>query len=258
MAIYQINNDLERPKNLKKLCAVFAYNEVTKLEATLKRFPLPNDRGYDLVIGDDGSTDGCIKEEFIKKYNLKAVVRNPSNSGLSNIMKRVFQWALENGYDVIATLNGNNKDEPEEVTKLFEKIDEGFDFVQGARYIPGGRYGNMPLYRYIATRYIHPILFSLLVGVRVHDTTNGFRVFRILILKDSRINIFQENIQRYELESYMYYKVIKLNYKFTEIPVTRIYPSRRRGFTKIKPVIGWWYMLRPLVGILLGWYEDKK
>lgn len=242
----------------KRICAVFAYNEGEKLEATLKRFPSSSERTYDLVIGDDGSTDGCAKDEFITRYEVKTIIRNSRNNGLSNMMKKVFRWTMENGYDAIAALNGNNKDEPREVDGLFHKLDEGFDFVQGARYIPTGRYGNMPLYRVIATKYIHPTFFSLLAGVRVHDTTNGFRAFRTSILKDPRINIFQEVIQKYELESYIYYKVIKLRYKFTEVPATRVYPPRKQGITKIKPIIGWWYMLRPLIGLMLGWYENEK
>jgi len=243
---------------IKKLCVVFAYNEGNKLEDTLKRFPPLSEREYDLVIGDDGSTDGCVRDEYINKYGVKIIIRNESNSGLSNIMKKVFHWAMENGYDAIANLNGNNKDEPKEITNLFAKIEEGYDFVQGARYIHGGKYGNMPLYRYIATKYVHPNLFSLISGKKVHDTTNGFRAFRVSILRDPRINVFQDRIQKYELESYMYYSVIKLNYKSTEIPATRIYPQRKQGFTKIKPFIGWWYMLRPLIGIKLGWYEQAK
>lgn len=239
----------------KKLCVIYAYNEGRKLEDTLRRFPPAAEREYDLVIGDDGSRDGCVKEEYIKKYGVKKIIKNSHNSGLSNIMKKAFRWALDNGYYAIANLNGNNKDEPKEIDNLFKKIDEGYDFVQGARYIQGGKYGNMPLYRYFATRYVHPGIFSLLAGRRVHDTTNGFRAFRTSLLRDPRINIFQDIFQKYELESYMYHKAIKLKYEVTEIPASRIYPPRKHGITKIKPFVGWWYMLRPLIGIALKWYE---
>ena len=249
------NNKSVQNERIKRLCIVFAFNEGRKIEDTLRRFPPPRERNYDLAVGDDGSTDGCVSNEYIEKYSVKTIIRNDFNSGLSSIMKRIFRWALDNEYDIIATLNGNNKDEPKEVVKLFDKIGDGFDFVQGARYIPGGKYGNMPYSRLIATKYIHPVIFSLISSRRVHDTTNGFRAFRTSILRDARIKVFQDKIQKYELETYMYYKAIELRYRCTEIPVTRIYPPKKEGFTKIRPVIGWWYMLRPLIGIMLGWYE---
>src|SRR3990172_4528281 len=131
----------------KKLCVIYAYNEGRKIEDTLRRFPPAAEREYDLVIGDDGSGDGCVKEEYMKKYGVKKIIKNSLNSGLSNIMKKVFSWAIDNGYYAIANLNGNNKDEPKEIDNLFKKIDEGYDFVQGARYIQGSKNWNIELQR---------------------------------------------------------------------------------------------------------------
>ena len=54
--------------------------------------------------------------------------------------------------------------------------------MQGSRYLPGGDFGNMPLYRQIATRWVHPLLFSLVVRRRYTDTTNGFRAIRLSML----------------------------------------------------------------------------
>ncbi len=64
---------------------------------------------------------------------------------------------------------GNNKDAPEEIPRLLDPIVDGADFVQGSRFLAGGRTGGMPLYRHFATR-LHPLLFSLTArqaGLRV-------------------------------------------------------------------------------------------
>jgi len=144
---------------------------------------------------------------------------------------------------------GNNKDAPEEIPRLLDPIINGADFVQGSRFLAGGRAGGMPLYRHVATR-LHPLLFSLTSGKRVSESTNGFRAFRAALLDDPRINLHQSWLDEYELEPYLYWKAIRLGYRTAEVPVTKIYPPRAIGYTKMKPITGWWSMLRPLV--LLG------
>ena len=121
--------------------------------------------------------------------------------------------------------------------------------MQGSRFLAGGRTGGMPLYRHVATR-LHPLLFSLTSGKRVSESTNGFRAFRTTLLDDPRIRLQQSWLDEYELEPYLYWKTIRLGYRTAEVPVTKIYPPKAIGYTKMKPITGWWSMLRPLV--LLG------
>ena len=147
---------------------------------------------------------------------------------------------------------GNGKDSPADIAKLKAAIEEGYDFVQGSRYLPGGSQGRMPLYRKISTRFIHPLLFSLITGRNITDSTNGFRAIRVAILDDERINIDQEWLDRYELEPYLFYKAIVCGYRVKEVPVTKIYPPKGQGYTKMKAVTGWWSILRPIFLLGLG------
>jgi len=48
------------------------------------------------------------------------------------------------------------------------------------------------------------------------------------------------------------YQAIKLGYRHCEVPVTKIYPRHARGYTKMRPIIGWWSILRPIVLLGLG------
>ncbi len=129
---------------------------------------------------------------------------------------------------------------------------EGCDFVQGSRYLPGGDFGNMPIYRRLATQFIHPLLFSLIVRRRITDSTNGFRAYRLSLLDDPRIDLNQRWLNSYELEVYLFFKAIRLGYKVREVPVTKIYPPKELGYTKMKPITGWWSILRPLLFLGLG------
>ena len=110
----------------------------------------------------------------------------------------------------------------------------------------GGHYGgDMPFYRKIATR-LHPFLISVACGRSITESTNGFRAMKVSILSDKRINLYQNWLEHYELEVYLLIKLLKLGYKTTEVPCTKIYPPRKIGHTKMRPVLDWWKMLRPI------------
>jgi dolichol-phosphate mannosyltransferase len=89
-------------------------------------------------------------------------------------------------------------------------------------------------------------------GRRVTESTNGFRAVHRRVLEDSRLNLDQSWLDQYELEPYLYLRAIELGYATAEVPVTKIYPPRHMGQTKMRPIVDWWSMLRPLVFKGLG------
>ena len=84
------------------------------------------------------------------------------------------------------------------------------------------------------------------------ESTNGFRAFRTALLRDPRINWRQQWLDRYELEPYLLLKAITLGYRHCEVPVTKIYPPHQLGYTKMRPFVDWWSILRPVVYLGLG------
>jgi dolichol-phosphate mannosyltransferase len=232
---------------MRVLAAAFAYNEGEKIRRTLARHP-PS-RSYDLLVHDDGSTDGALDEVGAGIV----VLRNPANQGIGSAMKRVFQYALDNGYDALVIQAGNDKDDPLEIPALLAPLqNDSADFVQGSRYLGGGGFGNMPAYRVLGTRLIHPLIFSIAARKRVTESTNGFRAFRTAILRDPRIDWRQDWLDRYELEPYLMLKAIVLGYRHVEVAVTKIYPPHKIGYTKMRPFIDWWSIIRPIVYLGLG------
>jgi dolichol-phosphate mannosyltransferase len=232
---------------MRVLAATFAYNEGEKIRRTLARHP--KDRAYDLLVHDDGSTDGALNG--IDPSIL--VLRHDINRGIGASMKRVFQYSIDNDYDVLVIHAGNDKDNPLEIPALVDPIVRGqADFVQGSRYLHGGGFGNMPAYRVLGTRVIHPLIASLAARKRVTESTNGFRAFRTALLRDPRIDWRQPWLDRYELEPYLLLKTIRLGYRHTEVPVTKIYPPREIGYTKMRPFVDWWSIIRPIVYVGLG------
>ena len=235
--------------SLKVLAVPVAFNEEKKIGSVLGRFE--GVTGIDqILLLDDCSTDQTPR--IAERMGVK-VLSQPRRSGVGAAIRRAIRYAEENGFGILVILAGNDKDRPHEIHRLVEPIvRDGYDFVQGSRYLPGGDFGNMPLYRQISTRFIHPLLFSLVSGKKITDSTNGFRALRVSCFKDQRIDIDQDWIDRYELEPYIFFKFIRLGYRVKEVPVTKIYPPKALGYTKMRPFSSWWSILRPLVFLGLG------
>lgn len=231
-------------QGLKVVLIAPVLDEEKKIGEVVRR--APRDIVDEVLVVDDGSKDDSPN---VARRLGATVLEMGKTIGVGAALRAGFHWARERGFDVIVVIAGNNKDSPEEITRLLDPIVAGADFVQGSRYLAGGRTGGMPVYRHFATR-LHPILFSLSVGKRVSESTNGYRAFRTTLLDDPQIRLDQSWLDEYELEPYLYWKTIRLGYKTAEAPVTKVYPPKAIGYTKMRPITGWWSMLRPIV--LLG------
>ena len=238
----------------KILVCPVAYNENVKLKNAIERFlKSAVAASVDYLVIDDASTDETTA--VIKSYESRGIktIKHPFRMGVGSAIRTAIKYALDKNYEVLVIMAGNDKDNPEEIPFLIEPvIKEGYDLVQGSRYVNGNRIGgDMPAYRKVATK-LHPFLFSLAVRRKVTDSTNGFRAIRLALFQDKRVNIDQEWLNGYELEPYLLFKVISLGHRFKEIPVTKIYPSRKLGYTKMRPIVGWWSILKPIFYLGLG------
>lgn len=211
---------------------------------------VPRDVVHEVIVYDDGSTDGSGEEAAREGAK---ILRGEVRRGVGHTIREGIRYARENKFDVMVIMAGNDKDDPREIPRLLDPIvNDGHHFVQGSRYLPGGGWGNMPMYRQVATRFVHPLLFSAITRRRITDSTNGFRAFRLSLFDDPAMRIDQEWLDQYELEPYIFYQAIRLGYKVREVPVHKVYPDWNLGYTKMKPITGWWSILRPLVYLGLG------
>lgn len=232
----------------KIIALIPAFNEEGK---TVKLIPLiTKDFVDEVVVINDGSTD---KTPFEVSNAGATVLHHKQRLGIGAAIRTGIKYALERNFTIIVVMAGNGKDDPKQVPILLEPIIKGgYDYVQGSRYIKGGGYGKMPLHRFLFTKsYSYAV--RLLSGFKLTDGTNGFRAYKTDILRDPRINIFQDWLNE-SLEYYLSIKVIKLGFRIKEVPVTKIYPvgASYNQYTKVKPFIGWWKRLKPLFYLSLG------
>jgi dolichol-phosphate mannosyltransferase len=230
-----------------RVLAMFPFfNEANKIVQMAERL---HDGIVDKFIGvNDGSTDAG--PDILRRRGIEVI--DQPHVGAGACIKRAVKYAQDNGYDILVVMAGNNKDDPEEIPKLLVPIiEEGADYVQGSRFLPGGTSPNLPLFRLVAIKLLS-FLFRIYSRRPCTDLTNGFRAYRIGLFHDPRINIFQDWLDQYEYEYYVHWKVYALRYNTKEVPVTKAYPADKGiSYTKIRPITGWWQMLRPFVLLTL-------
>ncbi len=230
-------------QKLKVLVIIPAYNEQGKVSRViLKTKPFANQ----IIVIDDGSIDATAEEA---RAAGALVIQHPYNRGVGAAIRSGIDYAIQHHFEVCIPLGADDQDEPQEIPRLLEKIYEGYDFVQGSRHSRGGKLENAPLFRYITT-FFYSLFFRILTGFPVTDGSNGFRAFRTDLCKDQNLRLWQEWLNRYELEPYLFYKAIKLKYKVTQVPVTKRY-WRIEGYTKMIPFIDWWRITKPLIYLTL-------
>jgi dolichol-phosphate mannosyltransferase len=230
----------------KVVLIVPVLDEEDRIADVIRR--VPRNLVEEILVVDDGSRDASAE----RARNAGArVLSLPSTVGVGAALRLGLEWARAQSFSVACIAAGNDKDAPEEIAGLLDRLGDGFDLVQGSRYLPGGRHARMPHYRKLATR-LHPLLFSIACRRRVSDSTNGFRALRLTMLDDPRIRLDQRWLDGYELEPYLLFRAIRLGYRTSEVPVTKIYPARGLSYTKMKPFSGWWQMLRPIFYLGLG------
>ena len=212
----------------------------------------------DVIIADGGSTDGSLGPDFLKSVAVRACLTKTGDGKLSAQLRMAYAWCLAEGYEAIITIDGNGKDDVADLTKMIEKLDDGYDYVQGSRYARGGRAINTPKFRWFAGRFIHAPVISLASRHWFTDTTNGFRAYSARYLRDPKVQPFRDIFMRYNLLFYLSVRAKQLGYKVTEVGVTRSYPDDGKVPTKITGWSSRFSLLGELFAAALGHYHPKR
>ena len=212
----------------------------------------------DIVICDGGSTDGCTDEELLKSLDVNTLLIKRDTGKQGAQLRMGIWWALERGYKGIVTIDGNNKDSIEDVPKFIDKLKEGYDLVQGSRFIKGGQAINTPLVRTLSVRLLHAPVISLTAHQHFTDTTNAYRAYSVRYLTDERVKPLRDIFMTYELLAYLSVRATQLGMKACEVPVTRAYPDSGKTPTKISPLKGNWGLLKILFKNAAGAYAPKE
>ena len=215
----------------------------------------------DIIVCDGKSTDGSTEKALMEHLGVHTLLIKDGNGKQGAQLRMGIAWALGQGYQGIITVDGNNKDSIEDVPAFIEKMKNGYAFVQGSRYVKGGKAIRTPLIRTIALRFLHAPIISLTARHWFTDTTNAFRAYHSEYLRDRRVQPLRDIFMSYELLAYLSVRASQLGYRVCEIPVMRVYPESKKVPTKISFFKGNTELLLILFRNLFGAYlpcEEEK
>jgi dolichol-phosphate mannosyltransferase len=206
------------------------YKEKENIEAIVKSVSsLPI--SFDILIIDDNSPDGtgAIVKDLQKSYPNLHLVERSGKLGLGTAYIAGFKWAIEKGYNYIYEMDADFSHDPRDLMKLYKTCaEDGADLAIGSRYISGVNVVNWPLSRVLMS-YVASIYVRFITGMKIMDTTAGFKCYRKEVLKNIRLDKVRSVGYGFQIE--MKFKTWRLGYKIVEVPI--IFTDRKLGASKM-------------------------
>ncbi len=209
------------------------YNEKENIEKIIRAVLGLGPHAFNILVIDDGSPDGTaaivkrlMEDEF---KNRLFIIERRGKLGLGTAYIAGFKWAIEQRYDYIFEMDADFSHNPKDLPRLYEACaTDGADVAIGSRYVSGVNVVNWPMGRvlmsYYASKYVRTVL-----GVKLHDTTAGFKCYRRQVLE--AIDLDAIRFKGYAFQIEMKFTAYKLGFKIKEVPV--IFVNRREGTSKM-------------------------
>jgi dolichol-phosphate mannosyltransferase len=249
----------EQEKKSDSVLIIPVLNEGKRIVNQIAEINLMKDREFDVIIVDGNSNDGSIQIISSEYKNvIKNILTAPESKGLSHQLRIGFNYCLKSDYKFFVTMDGNNKDGVEGINLILDKLKEGFDFIQGSRFLSLNGAINNPLHRVLAIKFIHAPIVSFFSGKKFTDTTNGFRGFSRNLLECKEVDIFRDVFCKYELITYIPIRAGQLGLSICEVPVVRRYPADSTIPTKINGIKAHLILIKTLLLSAIGYYNPNS
>lgn len=206
------------------------YNERENIESLVTQLLALPTAVYVIVV-DDNSPDGTgeIADRLAAECDGQVrVVHRAGKLGLGTAYIAGFKQALVEGADLICTMDADFSHNPRYIPDMVDKIDQGYDLVIGSRYVQGGGVSNCTFDRKFLS-WGSNTFTRIVLGLRAHDTTAGFRCYRREVLE--RMDLDEIKVSAYSFLVVMLYRVQRRGWRVGEVPI--IFENRRLGASKI-------------------------
>ncbi len=187
--------------------------------------------GAAVLVVDDSSPDGTAA--IAESCGAKVLVR-PRREGLGAAYRDGWLHALDDGFDVIVSMDADGSHDPRALPELVAPIEGGADLVMGSRYIPGGAVPGWPAHRLWLSKGGNTYAKAVL-GLSAHDATGGYRAYRADLLR--RIGVKTLRASGYGFQIELVYRSTQLGARIVEVPITFV--DRKLGSSKMHPGIVW-------------------
>ena len=224
-----MNNMISNQPKTESLILIPIYNEQKHIFNVLREV-----RKYsteDLLVINDGSTDKSkdIIEEIASCAKLKGkviIVNHSENKGYGKSLIDGINFARDNNYRYLLTLDCDEQHEPELIPQFFEEIKKGkFEIVSGSRYLSFRKQIDAPPEdRYTINRKITGLINEI-TDYGLTDSFCGFKVYRMEGLK--KLELTEKG---YGLPLQLWIQAYKNKLTVKELPVSMIYKDKDRTF----------------------------
>jgi len=188
-----------------------AYNAALTLEQTYREIPF--DLVDEVILCDDASRDHTLT--VAAQIGIRHIIVHEQNKGYGGNQKSLYNKALELGGDIVIMLHPDYQYTPKLIPAMVNIIgDELYPVVLGSRILgKGALQGGMPLYKYIANRFL-TLTQNLLVNYKLSEYHTGYRAFSREVLEG--IN-FNQNSDDFVFDNEMLSQIIYAGFAIAEV-----------------------------------------
>jgi glycosyltransferase involved in cell wall biosynthesis len=198
-------------KGKKVVVVMPAYNAAETLEITYKEIPM--NIVDEVILVDDHGTDNTT--DLAKLLGIQHVIRHEKNKGYGGNQKTCYNKALEIGADIVIMLHPDYQYTPKLIESMSYLIaNEVYPVVLGSRILgKGALKGGMPLYKYIANRFL-TLFQNVMIGQKLSEYHTGYRAFSKEVLENISFN---NNSDDFVFDNQMLSQIVYKNYEIAEI-----------------------------------------
>jgi dolichol-phosphate mannosyltransferase len=215
----------------ESLVIIPTYNERQNIERMVRKV-MSLEKGFDLLIIDDGSPDGTggivksLMPEFVGRLFIE---ERKGKLGLGTAYIHGFKWALQRAYQFIFEMDCDFSHNPDDLARLHDAcVQENADVVIGSRYSNGVNVVNWPMKRVLMSYYASAYV-RMITGMPVRDTTAGFKCYRRRVLE--QIELEKIKFMGYAFQIEMKFTAWKSGFVIREVPI--IFHDRTEGESKM-------------------------
>lgn len=213
----------------KALIIIPTYNELENIGKLLPDLLSVYPENIHILIVDDNSPDGTgnFVRELSEKDARVHLLSRPKKLGLGTAYVAGFKFALERDYELIFEMDADFSHDPKEI-KNFLKAIVNKDLVIGSRYLTGVNVINWPMHRLLLS-YGANLYTRFITGMKIHDSTGGFKCFRRKVLQAIDLDKIRSNGYAFQIE--LNFKAYSKGFIIGEIPI--IFVDRHSGKSKM-------------------------
>jgi dolichyl-phosphate beta-glucosyltransferase len=237
-----------------------SYNEKSNLKRNILKdvveFLSKQDFTYEVILSDDGSSDGTQKElkEFAEKNNRVEFLENPHRGKgptvTAGMLKATGRWRLFTDFDQSTPIN--------EINKLLAYTNQ-YQVISGSREVIGAKRDKEPFHRHLMGRVFN-LIVQLFALPGMLDTQCGFKLFSEKATKElfNKLYIYGKNSTAKDaftgaFDVELLYLANKLDYKVIEIPIT----WKHFASNRVNPIKDSLRMFRDIIRIRLADISGK-